>query len=506
MLHPSTKRLIDKLDEMTRKQRVSWQESENGSVTHDTEGYRVVLTAPPHTLLLTDAKGREIETCAPEDFTGETDAGGQPYADFVAELYREAHRHARGAERAISALLSSLDKADLDEVEEAAAAVEAAPEPESFDEVEDEGDESRPLEDHELPEFEGQSDMQKAVAAMADEVNGPGKAEAPEEAEAEADAEFEPEPEPVELLATAAEPEPESEPEAAASAEPDTASLYAPFAGSTGDAQAYAIAAEFTAPAPAEEAPPAEPPEPEAAAEPEPFAGQDDVWNAIQSAGTPGEMPESEAAAAAEPEPQPEPPEEPHAPQNGPGPVFGSALFGGGTNTLSHHQPEPPAEPVTEPAPEATTEAAPAPDPAPEPQPEPTPRPQAFSLSGITSGFGLGTTHPGAAVRHQPPAAPVSGAEPGTHTVIDGTLDLPDTVHAPEAAPTSGYRMEEDESFDFTEADLMPGVEAAPLPATPVPASAPGTQPPEDTAEQASETETEKEQPPKPARRFNPWN
>ena len=36
MLHPSTKKLIDKLSEMTRKQRVSWIEGENGfcSITH----------------------------------------------------------------------------------------------------------------------------------------------------------------------------------------------------------------------------------------------------------------------------------------------------------------------------------------------------------------------------------------------------------------------------------------------------------------------------------------
>jgi hypothetical protein len=38
MLHPSTKRLIDKLSEMTRKQRVAWSEGENGAITHDTEG------------------------------------------------------------------------------------------------------------------------------------------------------------------------------------------------------------------------------------------------------------------------------------------------------------------------------------------------------------------------------------------------------------------------------------------------------------------------------------
>ena len=172
MLHPSTKRLIDKLDEMTRKQRVGWEESDNGSIKHDTEGYRVTLTAAPHSLLLTDTLGREIETCTPEDFAGETDANGQPYTDFIEALYREAHRHARGAEKAISALLSSLDEADTEDGGDAEAAGPLSG-PESFEHPEDEGDESHPLEDHELPEpeYEGQADMQAAIAAMADEMS-----------------------------------------------------------------------------------------------------------------------------------------------------------------------------------------------------------------------------------------------------------------------------------------------------------------------------------------------
>jgi hypothetical protein len=112
MLHPSTKKLIDKLNEMTRKQRVAWIEGEDGAVMHDTEGYRVILTPEPHGLKLTDALGREIEACSGEDFAGETDSAGRPYAQFVGELYREAHRHARGAERAIRTLLAGLEAAD----------------------------------------------------------------------------------------------------------------------------------------------------------------------------------------------------------------------------------------------------------------------------------------------------------------------------------------------------------------------------------------------------------
>jgi hypothetical protein len=114
MLHPSTKRLIDKLSEMTRKQRVAWSEGENGTITHDTEGYRVVLTPEPHAVLLTDALGKIIESCTPEEFSDDTDAAGRPYGSFVAELYREAHRHARGAEKAIHSVLRGLETIDAD--------------------------------------------------------------------------------------------------------------------------------------------------------------------------------------------------------------------------------------------------------------------------------------------------------------------------------------------------------------------------------------------------------
>ena len=62
--------------------------------------------------------------------------------------------------------------------------------------------------------------------------------------------------------------------------------------------------------------------------------------------------------------------------------------------------------------------------------------------------------------------------------------------------------MEEDDDFGFTDADLMPGVEASPLPATP---ASPQTAAYE-TGHEEEKTEAEGEQPPKPTRRFNPWN
>lgn len=535
MLHPSTRRLIEKLDEMTRKQRVAWDESEDGSVTHDTEGYRVTLSPEPHAMRLTDALGREIETCSPQDFTGESDASGRPFAEFVADLFREAHRHARGAEKAISVLLSSLDEAEAVEMP-----AEAEPELESFDHAEDAGDDSRPLEDHELPEIDDDENVKEAVVAMADEVNRPVEAPAPVDATPEPEAEqaavTEPEPVAAAVFEPEPVPEPQTEPEPAAF-EPETipepvvgaapkepapaapeAPAYAPFTGSTEDAQAYATAAVFEAPAPAEPQEPvaAEPEMPAPASEleapaveSEAFAAGNDVWDAISGAGPEqGEAPLELDSAPVEPEApeavaQPEVPAQAEAPApETPAPTTTSNFFTGGLGDLSRYRTEQPAAP----APEPVAEAAPAPaepeiQPEPEPEPAPAPPPQRFSLSGITSGFGLGSTQP--AARPQPAAepAPEAPAEPQPEkVVIDGTADLPDVM--PESTPDAGYRMEEDQEFDFTDADLVPGVAAAPMPAAAEPAEATSTPTQEDSAPEAESAETDAE----PPRRFNPWN
>ena len=565
MLHPSTKRLIDKLDEMTRKQRVSWEESENDSVKHDTEGYRVTVTAAPHSLLLTDTQGREIETCTPDDFSGETDANGRPYSEFIEDLYREAHRHARGAEKAISALLSSLDEAEAEDGAEPETD-EALATQESFEHPEDQGDESFPLEDHELPEpeYEGQAEMQAAIATMADQMSGvpeavteisePAELEAAPEPEQEpvveppampafsATPEEAPEPEPEPEL----EPEPEAAPVAAAPAEPEP-EPYAPFAGSEDTARAYAVAAEFAPPAEAA-------PEPEAApeaqadtpAEPEPFSDETHVWESIRNAGEPAEAEAAEPAAEPAPEPEAEaepepvietapveeaepPAQQPAAPVSRAGPVFGSGMF----SDLSRYRtqqpapepepeaapevepeieaeaaPEPEAESVAEATPEPAIETAPAPEPEPEPEPAPAPPPEpapqrSFSLSGITSGFGLGSTHSQHRTQTDSPAAP---AEPTERKIIDGTVDLPETLPEAETdatGPEAEWRMEQDDEFGFTAEDLMPGVPAEPLPAaTETAQEAPASEP------QPEEAKADKEsaQPARPSRRFNPWN
>lgn len=206
MLHPSTKKLIDKLGEMTRRHRVAWIEGEDGTLVHDTEGYRVVLTPEPHGILLTDALGREIETCTPEEFADEKDVDGRPYPQFVGELFREAHRHARGTEKAIRTLLAGLEAAEKED--------EAPPPAEPGPEAETATDETA--------QMDGEGAITAAVATLADQINthvpvtpeAPAPAPEPQpEAPAEAAArEAPPAPEPVAEAAPQPQPEPQPEP------------------------------------------------------------------------------------------------------------------------------------------------------------------------------------------------------------------------------------------------------------------------------------------------------
>ena len=292
MLHPSTKRLIDKLSEMTRKQRVTWTEGENATVVHDTEGYRVVLTPEPHAVLLTDALGREIETCLPEEFADEVDAHGRPYSKFITELYREASRHARGTEKAIRTLLAGLDAVET----EAASHLPPAPVQAAvalLDAPDATTDETAPI--------ESETEITAAVANLADKINAPQvepMAEPVVEEMVVATVEAEPEvtPEPIvedAPVLTQAEAEPEIEIEPLLPEEPE---MVVEEPGSFGTFGAFEGQTE-----PAGPAPEAAPVEAAATEEIEPETA------AVEPAPEPVAEPEAaqpEPALAAEPEPQ----------------------------------------------------------------------------------------------------------------------------------------------------------------------------------------------------------
>ncbi|MEL6323121.1 MAG: hypothetical protein AAFQ84_02700 [Pseudomonadota bacterium] len=113
MLHPSTKKLIDRLAEMTVQKKIDWVTGETpDALVFDTEGYRVILQGTPTTLLLTDALGRELESASPAELDGTSRADGTPYAQVVETMRKEATRIARGTEVAISTVLEGLDAAE----------------------------------------------------------------------------------------------------------------------------------------------------------------------------------------------------------------------------------------------------------------------------------------------------------------------------------------------------------------------------------------------------------
>ena len=518
MLHPSTKRLIDKLSEMTRKQRVAWSEGENGTITHDTEGYRVVLTPEPHAVLLTDALGKEIESCTPDEFMDETDSAGRPYTAFVADLYREAHRHARGAEKAINTVLKGLETIEA----EPDAQPEIAMDPAEL--IEDPGDDTDSLPEA-YPEVEGQNDMARAVASMADEVNAGASAHEEDEPEdaAQSDLETESGEEAEPFMTSDVDDDEDFVDAEIEAAEPDEPALDAsddtaePPAGIETEAilSQYASLLPEQHSADGDEAPATETERAEGA-----------LWPEDENAPQPqAETNMADAAPESEPEPAPSAPPSSAA--------FGG-FFGSSMGDLSRYAVSRPGETAETPVP-AGPEATPEPDittaesepeaytPAfteaaatPEPdQPaqettsgapaEPAPLPS-FSLSGMSSGFGLGS-----AVRNNIPGSERT-AEPAQTTpspdrpriVIDGTADLPDDLplsafdSAPDDTPSAFSEPE-----PVAETDAQEAVEEQ-APSRP---EEKAFEVPAQSAQPQQAEEPEKESPaPKVTTRFNPWN
>jgi hypothetical protein len=487
MLHPSTKKLIDKLSEMTRRQRVSWLQGEDGKIYHDTEGFRVILTPEPHQVLITDALGKAIESAADAEFAGITDAHNRPYAQFVAELYREADRCARGAERAIDLLLKGLDRTDETAEPPAPPVVNTLPEDIADERLSTFAPSAEPSVD-----VQGITD---AVASLADEVNAAAETAPPPvlpddttkwvpvagaavaaEAHAELSADQEETLAPLESPAEAPAPDtlppfrfqapplpaslqPAVQP-AAEEPEPALASGYEEVAGvpETGDADALALQ-DLQAPEP----------------EPEPQILT---------------MPEPVASPPPAPEPMPAPPAPAPAPQRYP-------QFGNYGRPFTPAPGAPPAPPPTEAVPTEPVVAMAAPNPPPAPVPAPTPAPtpmnmQRFSLSGLGYGASARPDAPPA-----PPQAPAPTPAPSAPPEVEATAAPPSpTPPAPEpAAPL-------EPPFQFAStAPPAPPAETEPAARQLFPTAAK-----QDAGAEANDPEpTEAANPAGRQRRFNPW-
>ena len=232
-----------------------------------------------------------------------------------------------------------------------------------------------------------------------------------------------------------------------------------------------------------------------------------------------------------EPEPQPEPAPMPAVTMSSP---FGSGYFGSGTGGLSQYMSSAPAatEPEAAPEPASQADETIAPDveyaaaitPAapevelPEDPPVATeapvaqPEPQRFSLSGMSSGFGLGAAGRAGSPQQDASASSEASATESKRMVIDGTVDLPDEIDLSEfsAGPdTPAYSdpVTEAESAPFTFSDQA---EALPESAAPSRPEEKAFEVPAETVEPVTyEPEPEQEEtppPPKAPTRFNPWN
>ena len=190
MLHPSTKRLLDRLAEMTRQRKIDWTETETG-VAYQTEGYSVVLTGEPQSMQLLSRDGNVLEDVGADVIGATATEEGESYREIFASLAREASRLARGTESAIDDVLAGLGAApdvaepvmtpaanvqpvddgqpgSLEDVaDETQLAADAQPDFETVSEAEP-ADAPEPIAE---PEVTEEPDVASAVADMADQVN-----------------------------------------------------------------------------------------------------------------------------------------------------------------------------------------------------------------------------------------------------------------------------------------------------------------------------------------------
>lgn len=208
MLHPSTKKLIDRLVTMTAEGKIDWVEAEGDNVSYTTEGYSVTLEVEPNEMVIKAEDGRELERATVAELAEAKGGDGAPYTQYIADMTREAVRKAKGIDKAITTLLAGIDldgdgvpdvpaESLEEDIAEANAVIEDVGDESavvSADDVDSFESEATTIEeaeaDTELPEVESSvateeavteadthqhvadEDVTEAVARLADEVNG----------------------------------------------------------------------------------------------------------------------------------------------------------------------------------------------------------------------------------------------------------------------------------------------------------------------------------------------
>lgn len=119
MLHASTRKLIDRLSEMTELGKLDWTNDEDGNISYATEGYSVSLTMDPNEVVITSKDGKELERATADEIAATEREDGNAYTAIVAAMTTEAARIARGTEAAISSLLAGMADAPAEELVDA---------------------------------------------------------------------------------------------------------------------------------------------------------------------------------------------------------------------------------------------------------------------------------------------------------------------------------------------------------------------------------------------------
>lgn len=175
MLHPSTKRLIDRLSEMTGQRKIDWLETDRpDAYVYDTDGYRVILDGKPAALLLCDALGNELDRADPDELAATKHIDGGSYTEIVEAMRKDASRIAKGTENAIAAVLGGLDL-DGDGIPDVPAPVEleAAPEGDvgqALDNIEDTVNEAEAIDVAEMDVLDQVDGLQGTAADMTEAV------------------------------------------------------------------------------------------------------------------------------------------------------------------------------------------------------------------------------------------------------------------------------------------------------------------------------------------------
>ncbi len=545
MLHPSTRKLIEKLQEMTDKRRITWAEGEEGRSVYDTEGYRVSVNAEPAELILSDALGKELERADAELLASTPADSGGTFADIISTMASEAQRIARGTETAIETVLAGFELPETPEPQaedieaDLVDAEDIEPDETSMSEVvEDTGDETRPFDE---------PNMTLAVAALADKVNG---------ADASEDAPVDDEPASRQQLETAEAPlapEQETVEETAETRDEPTIQDAAtpPLVAETDVSAAPGFAAELQSAPGSDEGSPEEARAEQGQPTPQPAesasaASPLGAFGAYSSFGAPTaptaepvSEPESQKADAT-PETQttdPEPETDPHdAPASDDTPEDQILASVTDTATTVESPPEAEARSTFEPDVESPIEPEVEVQVEPEAPSEPTPftspvqaDPEPIAATALTT---AAEPAPAAAANESEPIEPTALQD---MSVERQTPFAQAQVEAPEIAETSEPLAQPVEPATATDdmpniaetADVAPTIAAEPIaseaetPATPVeqsPATAAATEdealnltpPPAPEAEDPFEPEPEEDleagdAPPKPATRFNPW-